>query len=216
MNKTQQLHSRNSSTYPVNIFPSNREPQSEVHNRTHIKFRLSILQSMILPQSSAIYNDRWLFQYTKCKGNTVHNSCYINISSSCTRRNRTGLGVLGLYTNTNTVFLFQNFFVKMSIYCSTISKYSQTWRILVSMLQNTLRIQSIIYVQYSAYPLYCILYTVHPLSNQSYVQFKTGPDLSVCRPLHVFKNNKFACLRPYFPSVCLNYFSINCETNKSR
>ncbi len=137
---------------------------------------------MILPQSSAIYSNRWLFQYTKCKGNTVHNSCYINIYSSCTRRNRTGVGVLRLYTNTNTAFLFKKF-VKM--YCATISKYSQTWRILVSLLQNTLRIQSIIYVQYSAHPLYCILYTVHPLSNQSYAQFKTGPDLSVCRPLHV-------------------------------
>ncbi len=157
---------------------------------------------MILPQS-------------KCKGNTVHNSCYINIYSSCTRRNRTGVGVLRLYTNTNTAFLFQKF-VKMSMYCATVSKYSQTWRILVSMLQNTLRIQSIIYVQYSAHPLYCTLYTLHPLSNQWYVQFKTGPDLSVCRPLHVFKNNKFACLRPYLPSVCLNYISLNCETNKSR
>ncbi len=133
-----------------------------------LTFRLSVLQSMILPQSSAIYNNRCLFQYTKCKGNTVHNSCYINIYSSCTRRNRTGLGVLGLYTNTNTVhILVSKFFVKMSMYCATISEYLQTWRILVSVIQNTLRIQSIIYVQYSAHPL--ILYTV-----QVYIPYQSN------------------------------------------
>ena len=37
----------------------------------------------------------------------MYNSCFINVYSRCTIRNRTGLDVLLLYSNTNTVFSFQ-------------------------------------------------------------------------------------------------------------
>ncbi len=80
----------------------------------------------------------------------------------------------------------------------------------------------ITYTKYHICTVQCTPFILYTVSNQIPYQinhmYNLRPDRTyLCADHYMFSRiTGLHVVRPYLPSVCLNYVSLNCETNKSR